>query len=67
MIGAPHVPNCHARLIVTSVLNPAETAVAMHRPPRSLPRVYRARMSLSKLMKSELAGGNTLASPRLDR
>jgi hypothetical protein len=39
----------------------------MQRPPVSLPRVYRARMSLSKLMKSPLAGGNTFASPRLLR
>src|SRR5438093_1514382 len=39
----------------------------MQRPPVSLPRVYRARISLSKLMKSELAAGKTLASPRLLR
>src|SRR4030081_3433041 len=39
----------------------------MQRPPVSLPRVYSARISLSNVMKRELAGGKTFASPRLLR
>jgi len=62
------VPACHEAVAASvSPENPATICVPMHRPPVSLPRVYTARISLSKLMKSELAAGNTFASPRLLR
>ena len=68
VIGAPQVPFCHARSSVTaSPSRFAPVVVAKQRPPESLPRTYKARISLSKLMNIELAAGNTFASPRLAR
>jgi len=50
-----------------SPLEANDIVVAMHRPPVSLPRVYSASTSLSKLMKRDDDGGKTFASPRLVR
>jgi hypothetical protein len=51
VLGAPQVPDCHGAVAVSvSPENPATICVPMQRPPVSLPRVYSARISLSKVM-----------------
>lgn len=66
--GAPQGALSQSR---SSVAVPPSTVAVLpvrrHRPTLSAPRAYRARMSRLKLMNSELAGGKTFASPRLDR
>lgn len=67
-LGAPQVPLSQRRSSVA--VSPSIDAVGpvlRHRPPTSSPRAYKARTSLSKLMKSEPVGGNTFASPRPTR